>query len=202
MDLTDFIYRLEQMGIAEVLLPFILVFTLIYAILQTTKVLSEKKAINIVVGIAMGAGVVFPHVMGYYPIGNDPVIFINTFLPYVSIVVVAVITFLLLIGAFGLDIKDMSNKTYPFVILFALIFNFFTKEFFSHFVTNNIDIDYTDRYLCAHDIKGSRHKRSCPRLDIACIFAFDFREYSIIQKHGIMLRISWISCPHLNSKLG
>lgn len=98
----DFIRTLDQWGLTDVLLPFLLVFVIIYAILQKTKILGEgKKNLNVAVAVITGLLVVIPHVMGTISMDRDPVEILNRALPQVSIVIVAIIFLLILIGVFG-----------------------------------------------------------------------------------------------------
>ena len=86
----------------EVVLVFLLIFVIIYAILQKTKILGEgKKNLNIVVAMVVGLLVVIPHVTGRFPPNADPVLIIQDALPSISIVLVAIIFLLILIGVFG-----------------------------------------------------------------------------------------------------
>ena len=86
----------------EVVLVFLLIFVIIYAILQKTKILGEgKKNLNTIVAIVVGLLVVIPHVTGRFPPYADPVIIIQDALPSISIVLVAIIFLLILIGVFG-----------------------------------------------------------------------------------------------------
>ncbi|MEK6984626.1 MAG: hypothetical protein AABX33_08690 [Nanoarchaeota archaeon] len=95
---------LERWGLTEVVLPFMLVFIIVYAVLQKTKILGdEKKNLNIMMGIIVGMLVVIPHVMGNFPPNADPVVILNDALPQVSVVLVAVVFLLVMIGVFGQD---------------------------------------------------------------------------------------------------
>lgn len=46
--------QLEQMGVFAYLLPFLLIFALVYGILSNTKILGNNNGINIVLSIAIG----------------------------------------------------------------------------------------------------------------------------------------------------
>jgi hypothetical protein len=111
MNLTDFILRLEQWGVANVLLPFILVFTIVFAIMQKTEILGkDKKNINVMIALVMGLAIIFPHVLGIYPPESDPVNIINRALPNVSVIFVAIVMLLLLIGLLGGEIKWLGTS--------------------------------------------------------------------------------------------
>ena len=100
----SFIISLERVGFVDVLLPFLLVFTIIFAILEKTKILGEGKR-NMNVGIAMifALIVVIPHITGNFPAGFDPVQIINAALPSVSLVIIAIVSLMILVGVFAHD---------------------------------------------------------------------------------------------------
>ncbi len=113
---------LERIGFVDVLLPFLLIFTVIFAVLEKTKIMGEGKR-NMSIGIAFifALLVVVPHVTGNFPAGYDPVAIINAALPSVSLVVVAVIALMILIGVFAHD-RLMLGLTAPgWVGLFSIV---------------------------------------------------------------------------------
>ena len=89
--LQDFIRWLDDVGVRDVMLPFLLIFTIFFAILQKTKVLGEgKKNMNLAVALVIALIVVIPHVTNDYPSEDvDPVAIMNKALPNVSIVLIA-----------------------------------------------------------------------------------------------------------------
>ena len=102
--LDNFFRTLDNWGLTDILLPFLLVFVIIFAILQKTKILGEdKKNLSVVVALVVGLLVVVPHVLGKFPTNTDPVVIINNALPQVSLVLVAIIFLLVMIGVFGQD---------------------------------------------------------------------------------------------------
>jgi hypothetical protein len=130
LQLVDFFESLDRWGVTDVLLPFLLVFTLVFAVLEKTKILgADKKNFNVIVGLVMAAAVVMPHVTSSYAslLGFDPVDIINKALPSVSILVVAIMMLLILIGVFAHD-KVMLGLTMPGWIglgsILAIIFIF------------------------------------------------------------------------------
>ena len=96
----NFAFTLDNWGVSDVLLPFLLVFTIVYAVLAKTKILGEAKNLNIVLAIVLGLVFVIPHVTGGFTT-YDPVLVINQALPSVSIVAIAIIMVLILVGLFG-----------------------------------------------------------------------------------------------------
>ena len=122
LQLEGFIRTLERWGLTDVMLPFLLIFVIIYAILQKTKILGEtKKNLNVVVAVVVGLLVVIPHVTGRFPANADPVLIINDALPQLSIVLVAVIFLLILIGVFGQDYVFLGVSMPGWVTLVSLI---------------------------------------------------------------------------------
>lgn len=87
--LTDW----ENLGFFHVALPFLLIFTLIFAILQKTKILGpSSKNLNAIVALIIAA----------LAIRNQEIIFLlQRFLPNVSMFVVIILMFLLLVGILG-----------------------------------------------------------------------------------------------------
>jgi len=106
MALENFMLQLQDWGVMDVLLPFILVFTIVFAVLQKTKILGDgRKQFNVVIALVMALSVVIPHVTGTWQnFGFDPVLAINNALPQVSIIVIAILMALLVLGVFGNDI--------------------------------------------------------------------------------------------------
>src|SRR3989338_1647654 len=81
---------LQQWAIADALLPFLLVFTISYAVLQKSKILGDKaKNFNVVVALVLGLLFIVPHLTSTYPVGYDPVVVMNSSLPSISLVAVA-----------------------------------------------------------------------------------------------------------------
>jgi len=96
-----FIRVLERWGVQEMLI-FLLIFVIVFAILQKTKILGEgKKNLNVVVALVVAALVIIPHFTGRYPANANPVEIIKQALPQVSLVLVAIIFLLVMIGVFG-----------------------------------------------------------------------------------------------------
>jgi len=122
MIFENFIAMLDMWGVTDVLLPFILVFTVVYATLQKTKILGDgRKQFNVIIALVMGLGVVIPHVVGRYPFNFDPVDVINTALPQVSIIIVAILMLLLIIGVFGSDIDFAGTSLSGWIVVLAFI---------------------------------------------------------------------------------
>jgi len=114
------IAQLEELGLFDVVLPFVLIFTIVFAFLQKTKILGEdSKKFNVVIALVMGLAVVFPHVLGYYPADRDIVQIINQALPNVSIVLIAIVMALLIIGVLGKRFELGNGSASGWIALMA-----------------------------------------------------------------------------------
>lgn len=113
---------LESYGLTDALLPFLLIFTIIFAMLQKTKILGAgKKNFNVMVAFIIAAMVVIPHITRSYPSRYDLVEILNQALPNVSILVVAVVMGLLLIGLLGGEARWMGGSMSGMIAILAFV---------------------------------------------------------------------------------
>ena len=120
----NFIQLLVSLGVVDVLLPFILIFTVVFAILEKSKIIGNgAKNVNIMISLVISLLVVTPHVMGTYS-GVDLVTAINTVIPKVSFWIVLVVMALLLVGAFG-GSWDASSASWVPPVAFGIVFLIF-----------------------------------------------------------------------------
>ncbi len=104
VNFQDMIIALESTGLSDVLLPFLLVFTIVFAALKQTRILGDERKFHVIIAMVMAFVVVIPHVLGKYPPGKDVVVIINSALPHVSVVLIAILMVLIMLGVFGFDI--------------------------------------------------------------------------------------------------
>ena len=112
-------FYLQQYGVMDFLLPFILVFTIIFAVSKAVPVLNEKKQFRVIISLVLALMFVVPHIIGYYPLGYDPVAVMNATLPSISLVAVASVMLLLLMGLFG---TGFAGEAKPWIAIIALGF--------------------------------------------------------------------------------
>lgn len=99
---SRFLIWLEHIGLTDAILPFLLIFTVVFAVFQKTHIFGEnKKHMNVMVALILSLLAVVPHVIGRYPANADPILIMNKALPNISVLAVAIIMGLLLIGIFG-----------------------------------------------------------------------------------------------------
>lgn len=108
---------LEDFGFFDVILPFLLVFTLVFAILQKTKILGTedgkaKKNLDAMVAFSVALFVV---------VASNIVAVIREAMPMVSLVLVVLVSFMLLAGSFA-GSKEYEVKGKLKVFLTTLVF--------------------------------------------------------------------------------
>lgn len=93
LDLQAMMAGLEDMGFYEVALPFLLIFTIIFAVLQKVRLFgADSKKYNLIIAL----------VMGFLVIRMTPIVEnINLFLPKVSWLVLVFIMALMVLGIFS-----------------------------------------------------------------------------------------------------
>ncbi|MBI2111952.1 hypothetical protein HYT52_00250 [Candidatus Woesearchaeota archaeon] len=114
---------LGEVGIYDVVLPFLLVFTIMFAILEKTKILGidkiggheyTKKNLNAITSFVVAFLVIA---------STQLVAILNQVMAHVVLLLVLAISFLLLVGVFFQD-KEFSLKDYPNWIKFFMILMF------------------------------------------------------------------------------
>ena len=116
MATQDILYQLQSSGLYEIALPFLLIFTIVFAILEKTKIFGADKGgepkskINAVVSLIMGLLIV-----NQFEIVDR----LNLFLPKVSLFIVVAIMFLILLGVFGAKVSEGFNGF--LLLIFAII---------------------------------------------------------------------------------
>jgi hypothetical protein len=106
VDIQQSIYGLEQYGsLTDVILPFLLIFAVIFAILQRVKIFGkDKKNINVIISLVIGLLVIIPHVTNSYPPGQDIVEIMKNAIPNISVILIAIVMLLILVGVFGSEV--------------------------------------------------------------------------------------------------
>lgn len=116
---TDWILLLDKMGFLEILLPFLLIFTIAFAVLQKSMILGpNSKKFNTMVAFVIALTTVMPHIVGR---GPDVVPIINSALPNVSVLMIASMMVLLMIGVFGSNVNVAGTPLVGIVVLFSAL---------------------------------------------------------------------------------
>src|SRR3989344_6578327 len=113
-DFRDFLNLSEEIGVFEVLLPFLLVFTLSFGVLQKSKILGKMKQLNIIVSFVIALLFVRNQIL---------VGLVNRFLPNVSIFMIIILMFLLLVGIFvGKEHAGWTGNVLGLAFFVSIIF--------------------------------------------------------------------------------
>jgi len=112
-DLYNIIGQAQEIGIYDVILPFLLVFTIVFAVLQKTKIFGEdKKNINFVVAL----------VLALLFLQNNYLIFVlQRFLPNISLFLIIFLMFLLVLGVFLGPQTGVSGTATTFAFIVSVI---------------------------------------------------------------------------------
>ena len=116
-----FVRVLAEWGI-ETLFIFLLIFAIMYAILEKIKIFGERKNVNVIVALVIGLLPIIGHVTGVNPAGVDVVQVIKDALPSVSLVVIAVVMLLILIGIFGGEAQFFGMSAPFWVAVLSIVF--------------------------------------------------------------------------------
>jgi len=113
VDIGSVLLQWQSAGVFDYLLPFLLIFALVMAILQKSKILGDQKGLNIIISV----------VIGFLALQLDfvPMLFRELF-PRVGVAVAVLLILLIFIGMF----VDVDDKTkWPSYVLMAIGFVMF-----------------------------------------------------------------------------
>lgn len=109
---------LKEFGFYDVVLPFLLVFTIVYAVLQKTKIfgkeVKETKNINAMISFVIAL---------FFVATTNLVEGTTEFLPNVVVVLITLMSFMMLVGFFYTD-KEFSFENHKFWKVFLTIIFF------------------------------------------------------------------------------
>lgn len=122
------IIALDQWGLRDVLIPFALIFTVCFALLQKLKIFKARKAdgteedkadkkISTILSLGIATVSLTPHFTGR---GFDVVVFLNTFMPNSFLLLFVFLLFLALIGTVS-TVSGKKPSTHPLMGVVALI---------------------------------------------------------------------------------
>jgi len=109
---------LEQLGFIDVILPFMLVFTVLFAILQNTKVLgteNEKPKANLNATVAFIVALIFI-------VSFSRVITLGGILQNIALIVIAFLSLVIILGMFGTKMTESQWPLWAAFIATVLVF--------------------------------------------------------------------------------
>lgn len=97
----DIIYQWQQIGVFDVILPLLLIFAVVYAILDKIKILGENKAINIIISL----------VLAFFAVSN---LYVSNFFMYLfsytGVGIAILLAIVILLGLFAGNEEDGKWK--------------------------------------------------------------------------------------------
>jgi hypothetical protein len=112
-DFTSVFMQLQTMGVFEYLLPFLLIFTVVFAILEKLNILGrDKKNLNLMLALILALLVV---------VQPEIVYLINSFLPKVSLFILVILMFLIVAGMFGANTESWTGIPFLIAIVVCIL---------------------------------------------------------------------------------
>ena len=122
MEFVELFQTLESYGLTDALLPFLLIFLVLFAVLQKTHILGHgRKNFNAMFAFLIALMVVIPHVTGTYPEGSDPVELLQNSIPQLSVLFIAIIMVLIMIGLLSGEAKWLGGSLSGWVAIISFI---------------------------------------------------------------------------------
>lgn len=112
-DFTSIFTELQGMGVYEYILPFLLFFTIIFAVLEKLKIFGDdKKNIHLMLGFILALLVVAQ---------PGITLVVNSFLPKVSLFILVALMFLVIAGMFGAKTGNWGGIALPIALVICII---------------------------------------------------------------------------------
>lgn len=127
LDFYGLFADLEGIGLFDIILPFLLIFTIAFAVINQTKILGARKNIDIIVALVIA----LLSVRSEYLVG-----LLKTFLPNIAMFMIIILMFLLLVGIFAGEKKELKGTALGIGAIVSFIFVLIALFF-----------DYTDKYM-------------------------------------------------------
>jgi hypothetical protein len=114
VSLYDLLADWSSLGLYDIVLPFLLVYTLVFAVLQKSKLFGEdNKGINAIIALIVGLFVVRSETV---------VLFLTGFLPNISLFLVVILMFLLMVGLFSGEHSEWVGAAKGLAVIISLVF--------------------------------------------------------------------------------
>jgi len=113
-NIEDTILQLKDMGVYDYILPFLLAFTVLFAILEKIKIFgTDKKNVNVVVSVIIALLLI---------VQTPLVLILNNFLGKITLFILVVIMFLIVTGIFGVDAEGgFKGSTLTVIVIVCIL---------------------------------------------------------------------------------
>lgn len=112
LNFETFVRDLQDIGFYNYFLPFILIFAITYALLENSKILGEKKNVNVVISMAIGLILI---------VQQGIVETINSFLQKSSLIIVIALVALLIIFLVGGESRVKKGFGFGVIVIVIII---------------------------------------------------------------------------------
>jgi len=120
--LRNTFYYLQSGGILDIVIPFILIFTVLFTVLKKVSLFKNEPRYQIAISLAITFLVLIPHITGTIMPEYDVVNIITNSLPAVVVIIFVFLTVLILLGLFkGGDEVKFGEFTQGIFSLLAII---------------------------------------------------------------------------------
>ena len=135
--IIDILFQLENLGFFDFILPFLLMFAVVYGILQYMKIFGEDKAVHIIIAVVLGL------ISIRLPFYSQ---FLTEISPRLAIGLIVLLSLLILVGMF---IPNQSRGSLGYVLFAvgAVIFIIIAAQTFNA-------LTYLNGYLDSSEIIG------------------------------------------------
>ena len=136
IDFGNVFLELESMGLFDVMLPFLLVFSIAFSVINKTKIFGDKKGVDVIVALVLA----FLAVRSRVFVG-----LMKSFLPNVAMFMIIILMFLMMLGIFAGEKKEWKGVALGLGALVSFIFILFALFF--DYTTNYVEFPYWLRDL-------------------------------------------------------
>ena len=107
MNFDMILNTMEESGFIELVIPFIIIFCLVYLILQGMR--KFGKAPNIALSFTMALIPVVLHVLGRFPPCWDVIVMMNNSMTWFAKIMIALLVFFFILGLFGIQVSFLRR---------------------------------------------------------------------------------------------
>lgn len=109
---------MRSWGLDEAILPFLLFFAVIFAVLMKVKIFKDPeddtkadRKMNAIIAFVIALMVVVPHIIGAYPPNANPIDMVNQLLPSAAAIIFAIVLILIIVGMMAQETPGIAPIT-------------------------------------------------------------------------------------------
>ena len=122
---------MDQIGLYDVVLPFLLIFTLVFGVLEKSKIFGEEPGADGKKYTRKNLNAMIAFVTGFFVVASAQLVsLINVFVARMALVLVILVMFMILAASFhgpqdkGFDLKDFGGKWLMWIVFIATMLIF------------------------------------------------------------------------------